>query len=83
MVVRLAEVRILQLAYQQTCLHLVTRFYLKHVLYGTSLVLLCSFGYIINLQPIATTTVSKEHHGVVHGAGVSTDAICHSLKESC
>jgi len=39
---------------------------IEQVLYCTALRVLCPFGYLIALQPVATSLLRKEHHGVVH-----------------
>ena len=61
----------MQLADTQTVGHAVTSIYVQHILDGTTLIGLTAFGYIVNLQPVATTTFSEEHHGVMHGGRIN------------
>ena len=53
-------------AQTQERLYAVVALYVQQVLYGSSLRVLSTFGYLVTLQPVTTSLVREEHHGVVH-----------------
>ena len=71
------ELLVVETAQTQECIDAVVAFDIEEVLYRSALAALVSFRNLVALQPVATSLLGEEHHGVVHCGWI--DELCEVL----
>ena len=67
---RFAEVGVIEVLNLDKCIDLVVGIDIDHILYRTTLRYASTFGYIIYLNPVATSLLGEEENIIVHCGGI-------------